>query len=129
MGGVTPAGASNLISGQVMGTAPIDTISIIKNNREIWSRDYRKSKVLDAQSTEVELAFHSESHSKGHEIDNPRGWRLWYGYAIVRGAELVEINPGYQNALLPPPKQTARITKKYTLHYEHGEKPGAWVWC
>lgn len=102
MGGLARARKPNLIRGQVMGTAPIDTITIIKNGREIWSQDYRKSSELNSQETTVELAFSSQSHSKGYQIDNPRGWRLWYGYAIIAGAELVEINPGYQNALLPP---------------------------
>lgn len=108
MGGVAQAAKSNLIRGQVMGTAPIDTISIIKNDREIWSRDYRKSSELNSQTTQVELAFTSQSHSKEYRIDNPRGWRLWYGYAIIEGAELVGINPGYQNALLPPTRQAGQ---------------------
>jgi hypothetical protein len=112
MGGVVAARDSNLIQGQVMGTAPIDTISIIKNDREIWTRDYRKSNAVTEPETEVELAFHSQSHSKGFQIDNPRGGRMWYGHAIVEGAELVGIRPGYQNALLPPTRQDSKNKQK-----------------
>jgi Protein of unknown function (DUF3604) len=101
MGGIVAKRNSNQIRGQVMGTAPIDTISIIRNDQEVWHRDYRRSSAITGSQLEVELAFRSQSHSRAFKIDNPRGWRLWYGHLIIEGAELIQVKPGYQNALLP----------------------------
>lgn len=94
MGTRTKFASERRIRGRVMGTAPIDTITIIKNGEEIWSRDFLT--VVDGKSAWVQLNFWSSS--KPLTRDNPRGIRFWNGVLDVKGARLVGVSaPGMQN--------------------------------
>jgi hypothetical protein len=81
------------ISGRVIGTAPIDSVTVIKNDEEIWQQTF-----LDVESDRIKrsdtflLTFDSESHPH-HAGDNPRGWRTWEGTLEVVNADLVSIEP------------------------------------
>lgn len=81
------------ISGRVIGTAPIQSITIIKNDEVIWERDYLT--IRDGKFAREEtfyISFDSQSHPM-HRGDNPRGWRPWRGRLEVVGAKLMEARP------------------------------------
>ena len=74
------------ITGAVYGTAPIESITIVKNGKPIWTRE-----CLAATSPEtLELQFHSPSDPEIH--DSPRGWRQWEGTIAVRGGSVANIS-------------------------------------
>lgn len=102
MGGFAEPSATRTIKGQVMGTAAIDTITLIKNGQTLAEQDFRVTQQLEGDFTHVELTFYSPSHSVGYQHDNPRPWRIWRGNLTVQGASIVEIKPAYHNPLLPP---------------------------
>ena len=81
------------ISGKVIGTAPIDTISLIKNDKVLWEKDYLHDKEdkLSKRGRYL-LTFASASHPHHHH-DNPRGWRTWEGTLEIENATLDEITP------------------------------------
>ena len=74
------------IVGRVVGTAPIESIAVIKNDAEIWHRDYlTDSAVKNLIGGEFMLIFESPSVPY-HPGDNPRGWRWWWGTLEVENA-------------------------------------------
>jgi len=73
------------IEGRVLGTAPIDTVDIVKNGDIVLTTHY-----LSATRTDdawLEAAFFSPSDDLIR--DTPRGNRIWDGTLDVRGAELL----------------------------------------
>jgi hypothetical protein len=72
------------IRGRVNGTAPIDSVTVVKNDEEIWQQSYRVAGPLEG-NVEVTLSFFSESYPY-HALDNPRGWRHWRGRVRVENA-------------------------------------------
>ncbi|XOV84009.1 MAG: DUF3604 domain-containing protein [bacterium] len=77
------------ISGRVVGTAPISTITVFKNDEVLWEQDYltvQEGRLADEET--FFLSFMSDSVPK-HRGDNPRGWRPWRGTLEVVGADLV----------------------------------------
>lgn len=98
MGKSVPLSPERTIKGRVMGTAPIDSVTIFKNETPVWQKDYRVSKVINPDgSTFIELAFFSPSYSYENLFDSPRGWRLWPGSLEVKGAKLVSAKQKYYN--------------------------------
>ena len=86
MGTRVPFAEDRRIQGRVIGTAPIDTITLVKNDEAIWQRDYLTDALArNATSGEFHLIFASDS-TPFHPNDNPRGWRWWRGTAEVEGA-------------------------------------------
>ncbi len=78
------------LSGRVIGTAPIETITVVKNDEVVWERDFLD--VADAPlgtSETLYLSFDSDS-APLNPGDNPRGWRPWTGTLSVSGATLVD---------------------------------------
>ncbi len=88
MGQRAPFAEVRHITGQVIGTAPIDTITLIKNDAEIWQQDYLADTAdkLNKEDTFV-LSFASDSKPI-HAGDNPRGWRTWRGTLRIANASL-----------------------------------------
>jgi hypothetical protein len=92
------------IAGRVIGTAPIDTVTVVKNGEEVWSRDYLT--VQRGDSPYLELSFFSESRPLIR--DNPRGYHMWSGVLEVSGARVVDVagpsleNRVYHDASLDP---------------------------
>lgn len=68
------------VSGRVIGTAPIESITLFKNDDVLEEWHY-----VDAGDDEIVLTFFSESYPY-HPEDNPRGWRHWRGQLQVDGA-------------------------------------------
>jgi len=88
------------ISGRIIGTEAIRSITLFKNNRRLWHNDYL---VDDNPSSEQELLLSFESSEAPHfRYDVPRGWRHWLGELTINGAILKNaapmdfINPGTQ---------------------------------
>lgn len=86
MGSRTAFTTTRHLAGRVIGTAPIDTITVVKNGEDIWHADHltRTDAPGDADG-EYLLVFASDS-TPFHPGDNPRGWRWWWGELTVRDA-------------------------------------------
>ena len=90
MGTRVPFSETRHVKGRVIGTAPIDTITLVKNGEDIWVHDY-----LTDQDTrtiadgKLQLIFASDSLPY-HPNDNPRGWRWWRGTLALEGARVAE---------------------------------------
>ena len=83
MGTCTAFARDRLIEGQVIGTVPIDEISVVRNGEDIWKRNYRTQGIKRLpKSGTFQFSFFSESRPY-HPGDNPRGWRSWYGTLLV----------------------------------------------
>ena len=94
MGTRTEFAEQRRIVGRVSGTAPIDTITVVKNGDDIWSRDYLT--VRDGTSSFFELSFYSESRPLVR--DNPRAYHMWSGTVDVTDAEVVGVSgPSLEN--------------------------------
>ncbi len=77
---------------RAIGTAPIDTVTVVKNGVEVWQKDYLT--VDDARYEDEEtfyVTFESPSVPK-HPQDNPRGVRAWPGTLTVSGADIVSFS-------------------------------------
>lgn len=73
------------IAGRVIGTAPIRSVTVFKNDRVL--KDYH---YVEANDNQLALSFFSESYPF-HPQDNPRGWRIWRGSIDVANSELVDV--------------------------------------
>ena len=124
MGQRAPSAETRTVTGRVIGTAPIESITLFKNDRAIWWEDYLTDGPVDetvdevanqiagaSELTELLLSFHSDEIPV--QQDAPRGWRHWRGTMAVEGAELQTIeatdfiNPGTQ--FLEPEGNGARF--------------------
>ena len=80
------------LRGRVIGTAPIDTVTIFRNDEAIWKQGYLQddAKRLSSSGT-FHVTFQSDSEPTNRG-DNPRGWRLWQGTLRLTGATLREVS-------------------------------------
>ena len=92
MGQRAPYAATREIVGRVIGTAPIQSIRLTKNNETIWERDYAVDPEGASASVDLLLSFHS-GETPFHPGDAPRGWRHWRGDLTVAGAQLDAVVP------------------------------------
>jgi hypothetical protein len=77
---------TRIISGRAIGTAPIKSVQLYKNDEEIWQQEYL---LEDSPGSEQELLLSFTSDATPHfNGDAPRGWRHWRGEMTVTGAEL-----------------------------------------
>ena len=91
MGSRIPFAEDRSIEGRVIGTAPIDEVTIVKNGEEFWSRDHRTiSEEQQAMDGTYQIVFASSSIPY-HQYDNPRGWRHWRGTLTVQDAEIGQV--------------------------------------
>jgi hypothetical protein len=93
MGQRAPYAESRSISGRVIGTAPIDQITIMKNDQPIWQQDYLLATDERLQSAETLLLSFASPANPYHPGDNPRGWRHWRGTIELSGARLISAEP------------------------------------
>ena len=75
-----------VVRGRVIGTAPIDSIVLVKNDREIDRREFPPEPGAPKDGR-YQFVFHSDS-TPMHPGDNPRGWRGWRGELTVEGATI-----------------------------------------
>ncbi len=99
MGTRTTNSQVRTLKARVIGTAPIDTIAVIKNGEEVFRKDLLVQKEpADSTSQTLEVNFTSETDPTIR--DSPRGWRPWRGSVHVTGAKLVKISsPALENRL------------------------------
>ncbi len=79
------------LQGRVIGTAPIESITVVKNDHTVWEQDYLTD--LDSRLASEEtllLSFGSDS-TPFHPNDNPRGWRHWRGTLLVENADIESV--------------------------------------
>ena len=94
MGSRTQFAAERMLRGRVSGTAPIDTVSVIKNQQEVFREDLLTLALGDTRF--VAVSFWSQADPGIR--DNPRGWRIWEGTLNVRGTPLVAASaPSFRN--------------------------------
>jgi hypothetical protein len=97
MGGRAPYATERRIEGRVIGTAPIESVAIVKNGEVIWRRDESIDAAGGSDEQTFLLSFESES-VPGQPRDMPRGWRHWRGTMTIAGATLVRAEPmGFRN--------------------------------
>ena len=80
---------SRNITGRAIGTAPIKSIALYKNNEQIWQQEYLLD-VEPGEEQELLLSFQSDP-TPVNTGDAPRGWRHWRGTLTVEGAQLESI--------------------------------------
>lgn len=80
---------SRKLSGRVIGTAPIRSISMYKNDVEIWGQEYLLDATADSEQ-ELLLSFQSDE-APFYSGDAPRGWRHWRGVMTVSDAQLAAV--------------------------------------
>ncbi len=99
MGDVVQTDDERNIEIEVMGTAPIDTVSVIKNGQTFWTESYRDDPELSSEQ-DIEVVFYSPSHPLGMVPDNPRPWRVWSGTIEVQGAVISDVSKTWNNVHL-----------------------------
>ncbi|NWG45703.1 MAG: DUF3604 domain-containing protein [Alphaproteobacteria bacterium] len=92
-----PLAPQTRIEGMVAGTAPIESISLVKNGRDVETLDFAAgSGPVDGEAT-VQLALYSDTDPKAH-LRGSRWSRVWNGKVIVEGARLVRFEaPRHEN--------------------------------
>jgi hypothetical protein len=96
MGTRQPDAPERRITCRASGTAPIDDISVIRNGKVIFTRNYLTADL--AQHSWAQVSFESSSEVFTRETDNPRAYRIWEGTLEVEGARLVSVRPvGFKN--------------------------------
>ena len=105
---------SREVEGRVIGTAPIESVTVLKNDEPIWSRTYGVGRGRPADTEEWLLSFSSDA-TPLHPGDAPRGWRHWRGQLRANGAVLESItgtdlvNPTTQHVEIEPARNGARF--------------------
>ena len=90
MGSRVPFSDARRVKGRVIGTAAIDTVTLVRNDEEIWARDYLTDQdTRTVEDGEFLLTFASDSVPY-HPNDNPRGWRWWRGTLTLEGARVAD---------------------------------------
>ena len=96
MGTRQPQTSARSIACNVMGTAPIDQIDVVKNGDVVFSQDYLSTPLTS--HTWIEVGFESTSGVFGEQRDNPRPYRPWVGTMEVSGARVVSVGTaGFDN--------------------------------
>jgi hypothetical protein len=72
----------------VIGTGPLDSVTIVKNGRDLWSQDLASVEPTSSQRYAM-LTFASDSDPIIR--DSPRAWREWAGTIRVEGAKLAKL--------------------------------------
>ena len=92
MGQRAPFAEQRIVKGRVVGTAPIDAITIIKNDVEVWQKDYLTQESGRFSDDETFYVSFDSASVPMHPGDNPRGTRGWHGTLQVTGADLVDFS-------------------------------------
>ncbi len=77
------------LKGRVIGTAPLESVSILKNDQLLWSQSYAPTDFRRGEPTQLAISFNSSAEPINLR-DNPRGYRPWAGTLDVQGATIVE---------------------------------------
>lgn len=88
MGQQAPFAQTRTLKGRVIGTAPIESVTVFRNDEVIWSQDYLTRSEPGAGGEETLLLSFASDSDPYHATDNPRGWRHWRGTISVDNARL-----------------------------------------
>ncbi len=94
MGSRIPSSERRIIQGEVVGSAPIDVISLFKNGSLLWEKTYSRPQELTESGAYLKLTFFSDSAPFMGQQDLPRQGRQWLGYLGVSEGELLSISYG-----------------------------------
>ncbi len=95
MGTRVPMALERRLECRVHGTAPIDTIDVIKNGNVVFTRRFLEAQLRSSAFLQIKVESSAEVFT-GHK--NPRPARLWRGSVSVKGADLVDFKrPWYFN--------------------------------
>jgi hypothetical protein len=115
MGQRIPFAKKRNVSGTVIGTAPICSVTVIKNDEEIWQKDYMTVESGNFSDEEdFYITFSSESFPM-HPQDNPRGTRGWGGRLEMVGADILSfegtdfLHPEVSNLARDPKNKNALL--------------------
>jgi hypothetical protein len=75
------------VRGYVVGTAPIERVTLVKNGRDLWTKDVLTDK--DGHSSRYLISFQSPTDPVIR--DSPRGGRPWRGSITVSGAHFGDV--------------------------------------
>ena len=90
MGQRAPYSVNRSISGSAIGTAPIKSVQLLKNDEIIWEEEYLLE--VDGSDQQDILVSFSSAATPFYSGDAPRGWRHWRGDLVVNGATVVAAN-------------------------------------
>jgi len=93
MGQRGPFAQDREIRASIIGTAPIKTVTLIKNDEVLWEQSYLHNKDERLNKEDTFLLSFSSASVPFHPQDNPRGWRGWEGTLEVHNASLDSIEP------------------------------------
>ena len=107
------------VRGRVIGTAPIDSIVLVKNDREIDRREF-PAEPGPPKDGQYQLVFHSDS-TPMHPGDNPRGWRGWRGELKVEDATIADaVGMDLHNANIQNVERVDATTLRFATHTRGG---------
>lgn len=92
MGQRAPYAERRELKARIIGTAPIRTVAVYKNDEVIWEREYLLDDTTTDQSEQDFLLSFSSDETPKYNGDVPRGWRHWRGRITVTGAELLAVS-------------------------------------
>lgn len=99
MGDRIPFAKTRYISGEVIGTSPLDSIEVLKNGNTVWQKSFTQP-TQDAALAEllwIRLTVYSASIPLNEQIDLPRPGREWIGYIQLNGGKFESIRaPGFE---------------------------------
>lgn len=87
MGGEIVARGPVEISGQAIGTAPIEFITLVRGGRDVATLDYTRSPAGEPATQRVSVRLFSDSDPRQPRV-NARWSRIWRGTLEVRGARI-----------------------------------------
>lgn len=102
--------SDRIIRGEVIGTAGIASIELLRNGKVIERRDHSST----TNGKTVRVSFKSDSRPWRDERDLPRNGREWIGYIKIKGPSIEKISaPGFKDsnhqAIALNPDQEGRV--------------------
>lgn len=118
MGSRVPFSERRIIEGQVIGSAPIDVVSIFKNGELLWEKTYsRPQKIITSESgAYIQFTVFSDSAPFKNQQDLPRQGREWLGYLEVSDGALSSITHVGNNSNMVRINPTNRQRVDFLLH-------------
>ncbi len=102
------------IRGRVIGTAPIESLTLFRNDEVLWEADYLTDTEPDTGDSGVFLLSFGSDAAPYNPGDNPRGWRHWRGTIEIENATLdafegMDFHNAFHQTLTPDPDRPNRF--------------------
>lgn len=120
VGRETQLAAVTRIAGKVAGTAPIKSLTLVKNGEDVETRDFTQLTTAPGRSATLQLTLSSSSDPKQVRTQ-ARETRDWSGVITVTGARVVSVTaPGHDNifteSLKQDPSNPNRVELRLRTH-------------